>query len=140
MNHRLQQQAFMNLLLNAVEAMGHGGKPDRDSSESNDAKVRIFIRDTGGGIAPENFTHIFETFFTTQKERHRTWLSLSPGGVVDEHQGEIEVASETGPGLWKPSLSLCPRRETGLPARTFIDPPDGTSLRNLRPHAWREWP
>jgi two-component system NtrC family sensor kinase len=86
------QQAFMNLLLNAVEAMGHGGKLTV-TTENGPGSVRISIRDTGAGIAPENFTHIFDTFFTTK--RHGTGLGLAiTQRVVEEHNGEIEVESE----------------------------------------------
>jgi len=59
--------------------------------------VKISIRDTGGGIAPENFTHIFETFFTTKK--HGTGLGLAiTRRVIEEHDGEIEVESEVDHG------------------------------------------
>jgi len=89
-------QAFMNLLLNAVEAMGHGGKLTV-ATENVLGNVKISIRDTGGGIAPENFTHIFETFFTTKK--HGTGLGLAiTRRVIEEHDGEIEVESEVDHG------------------------------------------
>jgi signal transduction histidine kinase len=90
------QQAFMNLMLNAVESMGHGGKLTV-ATKSVDGKVKISIRDTGGGISPENFERIFDTFFTTK--RNGTGLGLAiTRRVVDEHQGAIEVESEYGHG------------------------------------------
>ena len=90
------QQAFMNLLLNAVEAMGHGGELTV-ATEAAPGKVKISIRDTGAGISTENFAHLFETFFTTKK--HGTGLGLSiTRRVVEEHNGEIEVESEVGRG------------------------------------------
>jgi signal transduction histidine kinase len=90
------QQAFMNLLLNAVEAMGHGGELTV-ATQTAAGKVRISIRDTGSGISQDNFAHLFETFFTTKK--HGTGLGLAiTRRVVEEHLGEIEVESEVGRG------------------------------------------
>jgi signal transduction histidine kinase len=90
------QQAFMNLMMNAVEAMGHGGKLTV-TTENAGNNVKIFIRDTGGGIAPENFTQIFDTFFTTKKNGTGLGLAITRR-VIEEHQGEIEVESEMGHG------------------------------------------
>jgi signal transduction histidine kinase len=90
------QQAFMNLLFNAVEAMGNGGALTV-TTETGQGQMKIFIRDSGTGIAPENLTHIFETFFTTKK--HGTGLGLAISRrVVVEHHGTIEVQSEIGRG------------------------------------------
>ena len=86
----------MNLLLNAVEAMGHGGKLTV-VTESTGGKVKVSIRDTGGGISPENFGHIFDTFFTTKKNGTGLGLAITRR-VVEEHEGEIEVESEVGHG------------------------------------------
>jgi two-component system sensor histidine kinase HydH len=89
------QQAFMNLLLNGIESMGHGGKLTV-VTESIAGKVKISIRDTGGGISPENFGHIFDTFFT---KKNGTGLGLAiTRRVVEEHDGDIEVESEVGHG------------------------------------------
>jgi two-component system, NtrC family, sensor kinase len=90
------QQAFMNLLLNAIEAMGNEGELTA-KTETAARKLQIFIRDTGAGIAPENLPHVFETFFTTKK--HGTGLGLAIcRRVVEQHHGAIEVQSEPGCG------------------------------------------
>jgi len=90
------QQAVLNLLLNAIEAMNQGGELTVATLCEAD-QVRIIIRDTGGGIAPENFGHIFETFFTTKKNGTGLGLAITRQ-VVEEHHGEIEVESELGHG------------------------------------------
>lgn len=90
------QQALLNLLLNAMEAMGHGGELTM-RTETPEGHLKISICDTGAGIAPENFDHIFETFFTTKK--HGTGLGLAiTRRIVEEHQGQIEAQSRVGAG------------------------------------------
>lgn len=96
------EQAFMNLLLNAVEAMGVNGEltvaTDVTSpAAGRPAQFRITIRDTGVGITPENMSHLFETFFTTKK--HGTGLGLPiTRRIIEEHRGSISVASEPNHG------------------------------------------
>ena len=91
------QQAFMNLLLNAAEAMGGQGELWLATETAGEAKLKIFIRDTGPGIAPENLSRLFEPFFTTKK--HGTGLGLAIcERVLQEHLGGIEVKSEAGRG------------------------------------------
>ena len=95
------QQAVMNLLLNAVEAVGSNGvlTIGTDTTRGNDGvkRLRISIRDTGTGITPENQVHLFEPFFTTKKNGTGLGLSITRR-IVEEHRGVIEVQSEPGSG------------------------------------------
>ena len=90
------QQAFMNLLLNAVEAMSNGGELTV-ATETSAGQVKIHIHDTGAGIPPENLTHVFDTFFTTKKNGTGLGLAICRR-VVEDHRGTIEVRSEMGRG------------------------------------------
>ena len=92
------QQVFLNLFLNARDAMESGGVLAVKSSAS-DGLVRVTVADTGSGIAPEHLARVFDPFFTTKAARRGTGLGLSVSyGIVKEHSGEIEVESQTGAG------------------------------------------
>ena len=95
-------QVFLNLLINANEAMPQGGKMIINSNLTKLRKrswVRIRITDTGIGIAPENRPHIFDPFFTTKEVGKGTGLGLSVCyGIIKRHGGFIEVESQVGKG------------------------------------------
>jgi len=95
------QQTFMNLLLNAVEAMGPGGTlaigTEIAGGEDGARVLKIKIQDTGVGIAPENLEKLFEPFFTTKKNGTGLGLAICQRVALDHH-GVIEVQSETGKG------------------------------------------
>jgi signal transduction histidine kinase len=95
------QQAFMNLLLNAVEAVGNNGVltigTEIATGTDGAQRLKISIHDTGMGIAPENLAHLFEPFFTTKKNGTGLGLSITRR-IVEEHRGMIEVQSEPGRG------------------------------------------
>ncbi len=94
----LLNQVFMNLLLNAAQAVeGAGTISVRAGATEN--QVWVEIADTGKGIPPENLDRIFEPFFTTQPVGTGTGLGLSlVYGIVRKHNGRINVASEPGKG------------------------------------------
>jgi two-component system NtrC family sensor kinase len=94
------QQAFLAILVNAVEAMSGGGTLTiRTSSDSDKKKVKIDIQDTGSGISPKDLPHIFEPFYTTKKEGKGVGLGLSVCyGIIERHEGKISVQSAVGQG------------------------------------------
>jgi two-component system, NtrC family, sensor kinase len=92
------QQVFLNLFLNARDAMGAGGSLTVRTRQAADS-VGIDVIDTGRGIEPENLNRIFDPFFTTKAGRKGTGLGLSVTyGIVREHNGVIEVDSQPGEG------------------------------------------
>ena len=95
------QQALMNLLLNAIEAMDANGVLTVGTELAHDAKgarvLKIHIQDTGLGIARENLARLFEPFFTTKVNGTGLGLAITRR-IVLEHQGSIEVQSEIAKG------------------------------------------
>jgi signal transduction histidine kinase len=92
------QQVFLNLFLNAVQAMPDGGQL-RVTSYVESGALRLDVSDTGTGIPPENLDKIFDPFFTTKEVGKGTGLGLSVSyGIVKRHHGVILVQSEVGKG------------------------------------------
>ena len=109
----LIEQVFMNLAVNARDAMPKGGRLIIDLSVSRIARpfpitnpearagefFCLSVTDTGCGISAENLPHIFEPFFTTKDVGKGTGLGLATAyGIVQQHQGWIEVSSNLGNG------------------------------------------
>jgi signal transduction histidine kinase len=104
-DHELEQ-AFTNLLLNSLEAMGPHGKlfihTEIDKLESFEGAnpnthLRVTIQDTGTGILPEHLTQLFEPFFTTKPNGTGLGLPITRR-IIQEHRGEITVTSEPNKG------------------------------------------
>lgn len=92
------QQVFMNLIINARDAMPHGGEL-RIATECEDSSVRVEVSDNGVGIPPEHLGKIFDPFFTTKSTSRGTGLGLAVTyGIIREHLGKIEVQSAVGRG------------------------------------------
>jgi two-component system sensor histidine kinase HydH len=94
------QQTFMNLFLNAIEAMGPNGTltvSTEITDSANGGALKIKISDTGAGIAPEILPHLFEPFFTTKKNGTGLGLAICQR-ILLEHHGAMEVQTETGQG------------------------------------------
>ena len=92
------QQVFMNLIVNARDAMPKGGELTL-ATEREDGRVRIEVCDTGVGIPPDHLTKIFDPFFTTKSRSRGTGLGLAVSyGIIREHAGKVEVESRQGHG------------------------------------------
>ncbi len=92
------QQVFLNLFLNARDAMPTGGMLEVRTAAHN-GSVEIEIVDTGNGIPREHIHKIFDPFFTTKATGHGTGLGLSVSyGIIKEHAGRIDVRSTPGRG------------------------------------------
>jgi two-component system NtrC family sensor kinase len=98
------QQIALVLMVNAIEAMQSNGPQGGQlfvSSEydADGEQVRLRVRDTGCGITAEAIKQIFEPFFSTKEDQHRTGLGLAIAkNIIDQHGGTIEVNSEPGMG------------------------------------------
>ncbi len=96
------QQVFLNLFLNAKDAMPGGGK--LNVATTNGDMVSVRVSDTGSGIAPEHIQRIYDPFFTTKTapkegQNRGTGLGLSVTyGIIQEHAGKIRVESNPGSG------------------------------------------
>lgn len=88
------KQVFLNLVVNAMDAMPNGGTLRIDTRDESDFVV-LQVQDSGNGIATELLPHIFDPFYTTKN--HGTGLGLSVShSIIQSHGGRFEVASEPG--------------------------------------------
>jgi PAS domain S-box-containing protein len=134
------QQAFMNLALNARDAMPQGGclnfklgrlqiKADEPSPAPELPAgdwVHIVVADTGQGIPPDILPHIWEPFFTTKPVGQGTGLGLSQVyGIIKQHGGAIDVASQVGEGarfnIYLPALAAPGEEGMGADAPARFD-------------------
>ena len=92
------QQVFLNLFMNARDAMPAGGMLEVRSG-TNNGSVEVEVTDNGLGIQREQLSRIFDPFFTTKSTARGTGLGLSVSyGIIQEHAGKIEVRSTPGKG------------------------------------------
>jgi signal transduction histidine kinase len=104
------QQAFVNLFLNAVEAMGPNGTlsiatnllpastvPDSPPKAATGAQIQLTIQDNGVGIPPEHMARLFEPFFTTKPNGTGLGLLITRR-IIQEHRGAISVESQPDKG------------------------------------------
>ena len=106
------EEVFLNLFINAADAMKGGGKLTITTglSKKNNS-IRILISDTGKGIDKEHLSHIFEPFYTTKEPGQGTGLGLSiVYGIIRKHKGTIDAECKPGKGT---SFIICLPAYTG---------------------------
>jgi len=92
------QQVCANLILNAIQAMPEGGRLTLRTS-AGDSQLKMEVQDTGCGISQENMRKLFTPFFSTKGKGKGVGLGLPVAyGIIQRHQGKIEVESEEGKG------------------------------------------
>ncbi len=91
-------QVFLNIVINAIEAMPSGGDLRLETMLSEDGEwVQVYFRDTGAGMSAEQITNLFEPFYTTKLDGTGLGLAISYG-IIERHGGTIEVSSQPGQG------------------------------------------
>jgi len=90
------KQAFLNIFLNAIEAMPNGGILTVTINQQNNELI-VAIKDMGKGISKESLLHIFDPFFTTSSKGTGLGLSITHG-IIKEHGGRIKIESKLGIG------------------------------------------
>jgi PAS domain S-box-containing protein len=93
------QQLFINLGINAADAMPEGGTLGIRMAPRDSSEVEIRVADSGTGIPPDAVEHVFEPFYTTKDRGEGSGLGLTVvKGIVLDHGGSIDVSSEIGKG------------------------------------------
>jgi len=93
------QQVFLNLFINAIQAMPDGGHLIIRVWSDRGQWLHVDVTDTGQGINSEHLPHIFDPFYTTKEVGRGTGLGLSVTyGIIEKHGGHIEAHSKTGEG------------------------------------------
>jgi len=91
-------QVFLNVILNACQAIDQKGEIQIETSQKN-GSVEIAISDTGPGVDPKTISQIFEPFFTTKKQGEGVGLGLSTAlGIIKNHAGDIRVENKSSGG------------------------------------------
>ena len=90
------QQVFVNLSLNAIQAMPEGGQL-KIATRKKDDFIEVEFRDTGCGIPEENIQKLYDPFFTTKARGIGLGLAVTQG-IIERHNGAIKVKSEVGKG------------------------------------------
>ena len=110
------KQVFMNIIINAAEAIHGAGELTITTHPASDRNaILVEFTDTGEGIREENLSRIFEPFFTTKDVGKGTGLGLATSyGIIEDHEGKIFVKSKVGEGTtFTIELPLSPLNRTG---------------------------
>jgi two-component system NtrC family sensor kinase len=118
------KQVLVNLLNNALQVMPDGGRltvatrlTEREVDGIYRQMASITVSDSGTGIPPENLGRVFDPFFTTKEVGQGTGLGLSVSyGIVEKHNGKIEV--ESVPGVGSTFIVLLPIGEVNQASRS----------------------
>jgi len=109
------RQVFLNLIMNAIDAMPEGGNIYLDVIHTHSPKgIDIIIRDTGIGIDQEVMGHLFDPFFTTKEDGLGLGLYICKQ-IIEDHKGSLSVESKSGIGteftIWLPALDVSEEEE-----------------------------
>ena len=106
-------QAFLNLLINSLEAMEEGGKVRVGIRREGQDSLKISIGDTGKGIPGEDLEKVFEPFFSTKRKGTGLGLAIVHQ-IVEGHGGDIQVESQEGEGTsFQITLPIGPTNRLG---------------------------
>ncbi|NOY45899.1 MAG: response regulator, partial [Deltaproteobacteria bacterium] len=123
-------QALMNLVVNAVQAVGEAGTVEV-GVECSDGRVEIWVQDDGPGIPPNLRARIFDPFFTTKAPGEGTGLGLAMvRAIVERHGGEVSVTSSPGSGT-RFCITLPRRAGRAEPERRGTPETDAPAVRVL---------
>ena len=97
------KQVFLNVLLNAIDAMRDGGtltiSAEQEGSGASERQLRITVADTGCGIPTDTIEKVFDPFYTTKDGTGNAGLGLSiTKGIIDKHHGSVRIESEVDKG------------------------------------------
>jgi two-component system, NtrC family, sensor kinase len=123
------EQVLLALIMNAIDAMPRGGNLWIETRLNHDeTEVNIQVRDDGSGIAPDVLPQIFEPFMTTKEHGRGVGLGLAISrGIVERHNGRIEVQSRLGQGTT--FIVMLPAQATGAPLVAVGEGNDAINVR-----------
>jgi len=118
-DHDKLQQLFINLVMNAIDAMPGGGKLSISIAPAGVSMLEVCVTDSGHGMPPEVAERVFEPFFTTKPAGRGSGLGLIVAkGIVSDHGGTISVTSAPGKGTEFKLLFPCSDAQSEAPSKS----------------------